>query len=76
MPIRVDTNACPVVIEDMPYRAARRTGMMPTLLVANPFLRGNGRRLMRRRHSLPANRPSHEVDAAARPHNAARRRQS
>jgi uncharacterized protein YaiI (UPF0178 family) len=38
MPIWVDADACPVVIKDMLYRAARRTGM-PLTLVANSFLR-------------------------------------
>ncbi|SIT46911.1 conserved hypothetical protein [Paraburkholderia ribeironis] len=38
MPIWVDADACPVVIKDMLYRAARRTGMSLTL-VANAFLR-------------------------------------
>ena len=38
MPIWVDADACPVVIKDMLYRAARRTGM-PLTLVANTFLR-------------------------------------
>lgn len=38
MPIWVDADACPVVIKDMLYRAARRTGMTLTL-VANSFLR-------------------------------------
>jgi hypothetical protein len=38
MPIWVDADACPVVIKDMLYRAARRTGM-PLTLVANAFLR-------------------------------------
>ena len=38
MPIWVDADACPVVIKDMLYRAARRTGTTLTL-VANTFLR-------------------------------------
>ncbi|MFM0591900.1 MULTISPECIES: DUF188 domain-containing protein [Paraburkholderia] len=38
MPIWVDADACPVVIKEMLYRAARRTGMTLTL-VANSFLR-------------------------------------
>ncbi len=38
MPIWVDADACPVVIKDMLYRAARRTGT-PLTLVANSFLR-------------------------------------
>jgi uncharacterized protein YaiI (UPF0178 family) len=38
MPIWVDADACPVVIKDMLFRAARRTGM-PVTLVANSFLR-------------------------------------
>jgi uncharacterized protein len=38
MPIWVDADACPVVIKDMLYRAARRTGV-PLTLVANTFLR-------------------------------------
>jgi hypothetical protein len=45
MPIWVDADACP-------ERASQ----------ANPIvgLRGNGPNLMRRRHSLPTNRPLHE----------------
>ncbi|MBB5502278.1 YaiI/YqxD family protein [Paraburkholderia sp. MM5384-R2] len=38
MPIWVDADACPAVVKDMLYRAARRTGM-PLTLVANSFLR-------------------------------------
>ncbi|NML32903.1 YaiI/YqxD family protein [Paraburkholderia antibiotica] len=38
MPIWVDADACPAVVKDMLYRAARRTGM-PLTLVANTFLR-------------------------------------
>jgi uncharacterized protein YaiI (UPF0178 family) len=38
MPIWVDADACPVVIKEMLFRAARRTGVAVTL-VANQFLR-------------------------------------
>ncbi|MDE1181608.1 YaiI/YqxD family protein [Paraburkholderia sp.] len=38
MQIWVDADACPVVVKDMLYRAARRTGIAVTL-VANQFLR-------------------------------------
>jgi uncharacterized protein YaiI (UPF0178 family) len=38
MSIWVDADACPVVIKDMLFRAARRTGM-PLTLVANTVLR-------------------------------------
>ena len=38
MPIWVDADACPAVVKDMLYRAARRTGV-PLTLVANSFLR-------------------------------------
>jgi hypothetical protein len=38
MQIWVDADACPVVIKDMLFRAARRVGV-PVVLVANQFLR-------------------------------------
>lgn len=38
MPIWVDADACPVVVKEMLFRAARRTGIAVTL-VANQFLR-------------------------------------